>query len=166
MARITVEDCVTRVPNRFELVMLSAQRARDVSAGASLTVEVMAPVLVDRAAPGIASWGKDRIDIFGRGLDRAAFHKAWAQGWFPAPDAWEALGGGFTGPLRVASWGPDRLDGERILNRRPSYPCRLHPSWRASCPGETSWEGCPGSGGPCGTARERPCGWGRCVVCE
>jgi DNA-directed RNA polymerase subunit omega len=39
MARITVEDCVTRVPNRFELVMLSAQRARDVSAGAPLTVE-------------------------------------------------------------------------------------------------------------------------------
>ena len=39
MARITVEDCVTRVPNRFELVMLAAQRARDVSAGASLTVE-------------------------------------------------------------------------------------------------------------------------------
>ncbi|HZA66640.1 MAG TPA: DNA-directed RNA polymerase subunit omega [Geminicoccaceae bacterium] len=39
MARITVEDCVTRVPNRFELVMLAAQRARDVSAGASLTVD-------------------------------------------------------------------------------------------------------------------------------
>ena len=39
MARITVEDCVTQVPNRFELVMLAAQRARDVSAGASLTME-------------------------------------------------------------------------------------------------------------------------------
>jgi DNA-directed RNA polymerase subunit omega len=39
MARITVEDCVTQVPNRFELVMLAAQRARDVSAGAALTVE-------------------------------------------------------------------------------------------------------------------------------
>jgi DNA-directed RNA polymerase subunit omega len=39
MARITVEDCVTQVPNRFELVMLAAQRARDVSAGASLTVD-------------------------------------------------------------------------------------------------------------------------------
>jgi DNA-directed RNA polymerase subunit omega len=39
MARITVEDCVTRVPNRFELVMLAAQRARDISAGASLTVD-------------------------------------------------------------------------------------------------------------------------------
>jgi DNA-directed RNA polymerase subunit omega len=39
MARITVEDCVTKIPNRFELVMLAAQRARDVSAGAPLTIE-------------------------------------------------------------------------------------------------------------------------------
>jgi DNA-directed RNA polymerase subunit omega len=39
MARVTVEDCVLRIPNRFELVMLSAQRARDVSAGGVLTVE-------------------------------------------------------------------------------------------------------------------------------
>ena len=39
MARVTVEDCVTKVPNRFELVMLAAQRARAVAAGAPLTVE-------------------------------------------------------------------------------------------------------------------------------
>ncbi|GBD43783.1 DNA-directed RNA polymerase subunit omega [bacterium HR40] len=39
MARITVEDCVQRVPNRFELVMLAAQRARDISAGAPLTLD-------------------------------------------------------------------------------------------------------------------------------
>ena len=39
MARVTVEDCVLKVPNRFELVMLAAQRARDVSAGSPLTVE-------------------------------------------------------------------------------------------------------------------------------
>ena len=39
MARVTVEDCVLRVPNRFELVMLAAQRAREVSSGAPLTVE-------------------------------------------------------------------------------------------------------------------------------
>lgn len=38
MARITVEDCIQRVPNRFELVMLAAQRARDISAGAALTL--------------------------------------------------------------------------------------------------------------------------------
>jgi DNA-directed RNA polymerase subunit omega len=39
MARVTVEDCVLKIPNRFQLVMLAAQRARAVSAGAQLTVE-------------------------------------------------------------------------------------------------------------------------------
>lgn len=38
MARVTVEDCVLKVPNRFELVMVAAQRARNVGAGATLTV--------------------------------------------------------------------------------------------------------------------------------
>ena len=40
MARVTVEDCVLQVPNRFELVMLAAQRARNISAGAPLTIEL------------------------------------------------------------------------------------------------------------------------------
>lgn len=39
MARVTVEDCVLKVPNRFELVMIAARRARDIAAGASLTVD-------------------------------------------------------------------------------------------------------------------------------
>src|SRR5229473_2288039 len=39
MARVTVEDCILQVPNRFELVMFAAQRARDVSAGAQITVD-------------------------------------------------------------------------------------------------------------------------------
>jgi DNA-directed RNA polymerase subunit omega len=39
MARVTVEDCVLQIPNRFELVMIAAQRSRDVSAGAPLSVE-------------------------------------------------------------------------------------------------------------------------------
>ncbi len=39
MARVTVEDCVLKVPNRFELVMLAGQRARDISSGGRLTVE-------------------------------------------------------------------------------------------------------------------------------
>lgn len=39
MARVTVEDCVIKIPNRFELVMLAAQRARDISTGSSLTVD-------------------------------------------------------------------------------------------------------------------------------
>src|SRR5579885_2696484 len=39
MARVTVEDCVVRVPNRFELVLLAGQRAREIAAGAPLTVD-------------------------------------------------------------------------------------------------------------------------------
>ncbi len=39
MARVTVEDCVEVVPNRFELVLLSARRARELSSGAALTVD-------------------------------------------------------------------------------------------------------------------------------
>ena len=39
MARVTVEDCVTKIPNRFELVMVASQRARNISAGAALEVE-------------------------------------------------------------------------------------------------------------------------------
>lgn len=39
MARITVEDCVTRVPNRFELIMLAAHRARELSKGVPPTVD-------------------------------------------------------------------------------------------------------------------------------
>ena len=39
MARVTVEDCVDKVPNRFELVMLAAHRAREIASGAALTVD-------------------------------------------------------------------------------------------------------------------------------
>ena len=39
MARVTVEDCVDKVPNRFDLVLLSAQRARQISGGAELTID-------------------------------------------------------------------------------------------------------------------------------
>ena len=39
MARVTTEDCVDKVPNRFDLVMLAAHRAREISAGAPITVE-------------------------------------------------------------------------------------------------------------------------------
>ena len=39
MARVTVEDCVEKIPNRFELVAIAAQRARHISAGAALTIE-------------------------------------------------------------------------------------------------------------------------------
>lgn len=39
MARVTVEDCVDKIPNRFELVMLAAHRAREIAAGSPVTVD-------------------------------------------------------------------------------------------------------------------------------
>ena len=39
MARVTVEDCVLKVPNRFDLVLVAAQRAREIAAGAPLTLD-------------------------------------------------------------------------------------------------------------------------------
>jgi DNA-directed RNA polymerase subunit omega len=39
MARVTVEDCVDKISNRFDLVLLAAQRARQISGGAELTLD-------------------------------------------------------------------------------------------------------------------------------
>jgi DNA-directed RNA polymerase subunit omega len=39
MARVTVEDCVDKIPNRFDLVLMAAQRARQISGGADLTID-------------------------------------------------------------------------------------------------------------------------------
>jgi len=39
MARVTVEDCIEKIPNRFELVLMAGQRARDIAAGSPLSVD-------------------------------------------------------------------------------------------------------------------------------
>jgi len=39
MARVTVEDCVDKIPNRFDLVLFAAQRARQISGGSDLTID-------------------------------------------------------------------------------------------------------------------------------
>ena len=39
MARVTVEDCVLKVSNRFELVMMASQRSRDITSGSDISVE-------------------------------------------------------------------------------------------------------------------------------
>ena len=39
MARVTVEDCVDKVPNRFELVMLASHRAREITAGSPIGID-------------------------------------------------------------------------------------------------------------------------------
>ena len=39
MARVTVEDCIVKIPNRFDLVMVAAQRSREISAGSPITID-------------------------------------------------------------------------------------------------------------------------------
>jgi len=39
MARVTVEDCIEKIPNRFELVLMAAQRARNISQGEQITID-------------------------------------------------------------------------------------------------------------------------------
>jgi hypothetical protein len=57
--------------------------------------------------PAVASWGPNRLDVFGLGTDNNAMHHiAWDGGSW----GWDSLGGGFTSPPAVASWGPNRLD--------------------------------------------------------
>ena len=59
MARVTVEDCVDKVPNRFELVLLAAHRARALASGAHMTVDAdVRPYALHRySAPnGSATW--------------------------------------------------------------------------------------------------------------
>jgi Repeat of unknown function (DUF346) len=55
----------------------------------------------------VASWGPDRLDVFGLGTDNSMYHQAWdGHTW----SAWEPRGGTFNSAPAVASWGPDRLD--------------------------------------------------------
>ncbi len=69
MARITVEDCVLRIPNRFKLVLLASQRGRDILAGAPLSGErdnVKNPVVALREI------AEETIDV--DGLQQSLIH--------------------------------------------------------------------------------------------
>jgi hypothetical protein len=59
----------------------------------------------------VASWGPNRLDIFGLGTDKQMYHKSWdGTAWAPSYTGWEALGGTFSSPPAVACWGVKRLD--------------------------------------------------------
>jgi len=59
------------------------------------------------SGPAVASWGVNRLDVFGRGGDNALYHKAWVgTGW----SGWASLGGGLTSDPAAVSWGPNRID--------------------------------------------------------
>ena len=77
MARVTVEDCVDKVPNRFELVMLASQRARDVASGAPVTLDRdndKNPVVALREIRHRERWVGSAALGFGAGTAKARRH--------------------------------------------------------------------------------------------
>jgi DNA-directed RNA polymerase subunit omega len=76
MARVTVEDCVEKVPNRFDLVLVAAQRARQISGGADLTVDRdrdKNPVVALREIADETIVADDLQDAIVTGLQRVRF---------------------------------------------------------------------------------------------
>ena len=59
------------------------------------------------SSPAAASWGRDRLDVFARGVDNGLWHR-WSNGgsW----SGWESLGGFLTAGPAATTWGPNRLD--------------------------------------------------------
>jgi len=67
MARVTVDDCLKRIPNRFDLTLVAARRARQIAMGSTPQVEV------DRDKPTVIALrelaaGKVGMEILNRGL--------------------------------------------------------------------------------------------------
>lgn len=55
----------------------------------------------------ISSWGPNRLDVFGRGIENALWHKYWnGSGW----SGWELMGGNLASGPSAVSWGPNRID--------------------------------------------------------
>jgi hypothetical protein len=89
--------------------------------GAGLLDEYRVSGLLDTgswAAKPVVSWGPNRLDIFGLGVDNDMFHKWWDPAWTapdgthwgPSQTGWEWRAGTFNSPPAVVSWGPNRLD--------------------------------------------------------
>lgn len=82
-----------------------------------------------------AAWAPNRLDSFVRGVDGAAYHKAWdGSSW----SDWQYLGGYLTGTPEVVAWGPDRLD----VFVRGGDMALYHKWWDGSSwgPSVTDWE--------------------------
>ena len=76
MARVTVEDCVERVSNRFDLVLVAAQRARQISGGSELTIDRdrdKNPVVALREIAEAMVAPEELLDAVVTGLQRVRF---------------------------------------------------------------------------------------------
>lgn len=92
-----------------------------------------------RTAIAVASWGSNRLDIFGLGTDNQMYHKAWnGHAWLPSATDWELLGGAFNSPPAVASWGTNRLDIFGLGTDDQMY----HKAWNGNAwlPAPKKWE--------------------------
>src|SRR5664280_744749 len=69
MARVTVEDCIDKVENRFDLVLLASHRARMISSGSQITVERDDRILVVVALNGNLRPGRDHARPVARQKD-------------------------------------------------------------------------------------------------
>src|SRR5271154_5696729 len=94
-------------------------------------------------AVAAASWGVDRLDVFGLGNNNELFHK-WSNGdsWGPSQTGWEPLGGILTSAPVVVSWEPNRLD----LFGLGTDNAMWHKWWdgKAWGPSTTGWESLEG----------------------
>ncbi|MEI4471405.1 DNA-directed RNA polymerase subunit omega [Frigidibacter sp. MR17.24] len=112
MARVTVEDCVDKVPNRFELVMLAAHRAREIASGSSLTIDRdndKNPVCSLRE---IAEETQGADDLRERMI---ASYQTQIEVDEPEEDSMSLLMGG--GPVEVDRPVADDMDEERLLRQ-------------------------------------------------
>ena len=89
------------------------------------------------AAPAACEWAGDRLEVFGRGLDRRLYHGSWRGGTFLQGD-WEPLGGGLRSKPSVVASAPNRLDVFALGHRRQV----IHKVWDGSTwlPSTTDWE--------------------------
>ncbi|NOJ92161.1 hypothetical protein HMI51_04275 [Corallococcus coralloides] len=87
------------------------------------------------SGPAAASWGANRLDVFGQGLDNQLYHRAWTgAGW----TSWTVIPGVVTPEPAAVSWGPNRID----LFARGSDNSFLHKYWNG-----TAWSGWGSLGG-------------------
>jgi hypothetical protein len=84
-------------------------------------------------APGAASWGPNRLDLFARGNDNGVYHK-----WYAGQDwsAWEKFDGLIGSQPAVASWGPDRLD----VFAKGALDNNMYHKWYDEAGGWRPWE--------------------------
>jgi hypothetical protein len=88
------------------------------------------------ASPAVASWGPNRLDVFGRGGDGALWHDGWnGINW----TGWQSLGGFLTSAPAAVSWGPNRID----IFARGGDNALWHMAWNGSA--WTAWDSRGGS---------------------